>query len=154
MSTYTAKPDEIQKKWILIDAKDLVVGRVASIIAMRLRGKHLPTYTPHMDTGDHVVVINADKVKFTGRKLTAEKAQTAGLVTRIIEADAIEAAIAEMAAIICQASPTGLRQAKRCIDQGSELDPRGALAVELLAIEENLAQDAWRSRMTGFKRST
>ncbi|HEV2516886.1 MAG TPA: uL13 family ribosomal protein, partial [Devosia sp.] len=47
MSTYTAKPDEIQKKWILIDAKDLVVGRVASIIAMRLRGKHLPTYTPH-----------------------------------------------------------------------------------------------------------
>ena len=69
MSTYTAKPDEIQKKWILIDAKDLVVGRVASIIAMRLRGKHLPTYTPHMDTGDHVVVINADKVKLTGRKL-------------------------------------------------------------------------------------
>ena len=69
MSTYTAKPDEIQKKWILIDAKDLVVGRVASIIAMRLRGKHLPTYTPHMDTGDHVVVINADKVKLTGKKL-------------------------------------------------------------------------------------
>ena len=68
MSTYTAKPDEIQKKWILIDAKDLVVGRVASIIAMRLRGKHLPTYTPHMDTGDHVVVINADKVKLTGNK--------------------------------------------------------------------------------------
>ena len=69
MSTYTAKPDEIQKKWILIDAKDLVVGRVASIIAMRLRGKHLPTFTPHMDTGDHVVVINADKVKLTGKKL-------------------------------------------------------------------------------------
>jgi ribosomal protein L13 len=68
MSTYTAKPDEIQKKWILIDAKDLVVGRVASIIAMRLRGKHLPTYTPHMDTGDHVVVINADKVKLTGKQ--------------------------------------------------------------------------------------
>jgi len=73
MSTYTAKPDEIQKKWILIDAKDLVVGRVASIIAMRLRGKHLPTYTPHMDTGDHVVVINADKVKLTGKKLDQRK---------------------------------------------------------------------------------
>ena len=70
MSTYTAKPDEIQKKWILIDAKDLVVGRVASIIAMRLRGKHLPTFTPHMDTGDHVVVINADAVVLTGRKET------------------------------------------------------------------------------------
>ena len=73
MSTYTAKPDEIQKKWILIDAKDLVVGRVASIIAMRLRGKHLPTFTPHMDTGDHVVVINADKVKLTGKKLDQRK---------------------------------------------------------------------------------
>ena len=73
MSTYTAKPDEIQKKWILIDAKDLVVGRVASIIAMRLRGKHLVTFTPHMDTGDHVVVINADKVKLTGKKLDQRK---------------------------------------------------------------------------------
>jgi large subunit ribosomal protein L13 len=68
MSTYTAKPDEIQKKWILIDAKDLVVGRVASIIAMRLRGKHKPMYTPHVDTGDHVIVVNAEKVVLTGRK--------------------------------------------------------------------------------------
>ncbi|MGV3651427.1 MAG: 50S ribosomal protein L13 [Devosia sp.] len=69
MSTYSAKPSEISKKWVLIDATDLVVGRVASIIAMRLRGKHLPTFTPHMDMGDNVVVINADKVKLTGRKL-------------------------------------------------------------------------------------
>src|SRR5690349_6986952 len=69
MSTYSIKPSEIDKKWVLIDATNLVVGRVASIIAMRLRGKHLPTYTPHMDTGDHVVVINAKKVKLTGKKL-------------------------------------------------------------------------------------
>ena len=69
MSTFSAKPSEIDKKWILIDAKDLVVGRVASIIAMRLRGKHLPTFTPHMDMGDNVIVINADKVKLTGKKL-------------------------------------------------------------------------------------
>src|SRR5690606_17700391 len=69
MSTYSAKPSEISKKWVLIDATDLVVGRVASIIAMRLRGKHLPTFTPHMDMGDNVAVINADKVKLTGRKL-------------------------------------------------------------------------------------
>ena len=69
MSTFSVKPSEIDKKWILIDAKDLVVGRVASIIAMRLRGKHLPTFTPHMDMGDNVVVINADKVKLTGKKL-------------------------------------------------------------------------------------
>ena len=69
MSTYSAKPSEIEKKWVLIDAENLVVGRLASIIAMRLRGKHLPTFTPHMDMGDNVIVINARKVKLTGNKL-------------------------------------------------------------------------------------
>jgi len=73
MSTYSAKPSEIDKKWILIDATDLVVGRLASIIAMRLRGKHLPTFTPHMDMGDNVVVINASKVKLTGNKLDQQR---------------------------------------------------------------------------------
>ncbi|HHY50486.1 MAG TPA: 50S ribosomal protein L13 [Alphaproteobacteria bacterium] len=73
MSTYSAKPSEIQKKWVLIDAENLVVGRLASIIAMRLRGKHLPTFTPNMDMGDNVVVINAKKVKLTGRKLDQHK---------------------------------------------------------------------------------
>jgi large subunit ribosomal protein L13 len=73
MSTYTAKPSEIQKKWILIDAENMVVGRLASIIAMRLRGKHLPTFTPNMDMGDNIVVINADKVKLTGNKLDQHK---------------------------------------------------------------------------------
>lgn len=66
--TYTAKPKEIQRKWWLIDAQDLVVGRVATIIAKLLRGKHKATFTPNLDCGDHVVVINADKVKFTGNK--------------------------------------------------------------------------------------
>ena len=70
MSTYTAKPSDITKKWILIDATDLVVGRLASIVALHLRGKHLPTYTPNMDMGDNVIIINAEKVCFTGRKLT------------------------------------------------------------------------------------
>ena len=69
MTTYSAKPSEIEKKWILIDAENLVVGRLASIVAMRLRGKHLPTFTPHMDVGDNVIIINAGKVKLTGRKL-------------------------------------------------------------------------------------
>ena len=73
MSTYSAKPSEIQKKWILIDAENMVVGRLASIIAMRLRGKHLPTFTSNMDMGDNVVVINADKVKLTGNKLDQRK---------------------------------------------------------------------------------
>jgi large subunit ribosomal protein L13 len=68
MKTYSAKPAEVEKKWILIDADGLVVGRLAAIIARRLRGKHLPGFTPHVDTGDNIVVINADKVVFTGRK--------------------------------------------------------------------------------------
>lgn len=73
MSTYSIKPSEIDKKWVIIDATNLVVGRLASIIAMRLRGKHKPTYTPHMDMGDNVVVINAEKVKLTGNKLDARR---------------------------------------------------------------------------------
>ena len=66
--TQSAKPAEVEKKWHLIDADDLVVGRLAAIIANHLRGKHKPSYTPHVDCGDHVVVINVDKVKFTGKK--------------------------------------------------------------------------------------
>ena len=73
MSTFSARPADINKKWVLIDAEGLVVGRLASHIAMRLRGKHLPTFTPHMDTGDNVIVINAEKVHFTGNKLAAKK---------------------------------------------------------------------------------
>ena len=69
MKTFSLKPADVQKKWIVIDAEGLVVGRLASIVALRLRGKHKPSYTPHVDCGDNVVVINADKVKFTGRKL-------------------------------------------------------------------------------------
>jgi len=59
---------DVEKKWIVIDASDIIVGRLATFIAMRLRGKHLPTYTPHIDHGDNVVVINAEKVVFTGQK--------------------------------------------------------------------------------------
>jgi large subunit ribosomal protein L13 len=68
MTSYVAKPAEIQKKWVMIDAKGLIVGRLATIIAMHLRGKHLPIYTPHVDCGDNVIVVNADKVVLTGKK--------------------------------------------------------------------------------------
>jgi large subunit ribosomal protein L13 len=68
MKTYSAKTAEVEKRWIVIDAEDLVVGRLASLIAMRLRGKHKPTYTPHIDCGDNIVVVNADKVVLTGHK--------------------------------------------------------------------------------------
>jgi large subunit ribosomal protein L13 len=68
MKTFSLKTADVDKKWVVIDASGLVVGRLASIVAMRLRGKHKPSYTPHVDCGDNVIVINADKVVFTGRK--------------------------------------------------------------------------------------
>ena len=68
MKTFSAKPADIDKKWVLVDAENMIVGRLAAVIATRLRGKHLPSYTPHMDCGDNVIVINADKVVFTGNK--------------------------------------------------------------------------------------
>ena len=69
MKTFSAKPAEVDKKWVMIDADGLVVGRLASLVAMRLRGKHKPSYTPHVDCGDNVIVINAAKAVLTGRKV-------------------------------------------------------------------------------------
>ena len=70
MKTYSAKPNEVSQHWLLIDAEGLTLGRMATAIAARLRGKHKAEYTPHVDTGDYIVVINADKVKVTGKKTT------------------------------------------------------------------------------------
>jgi large subunit ribosomal protein L13 len=67
-ATRSVKPTEVEKKWVLIDASGLIVGRLASLVAMRLRGKHKASYTPHVDCGDNVIVVNADKVVLTGRK--------------------------------------------------------------------------------------
>jgi large subunit ribosomal protein L13 len=71
--TSSAKPAEVVKKWVLIDAEGVVLGRLASIVANRLRGKHKPTYTPHIDDGDNIIIINAAKVKLTGNKAENEK---------------------------------------------------------------------------------
>jgi|TARA_B100000686_G_scaffold144134_1_gene151656 large subunit ribosomal protein L13 len=71
--TYSAKPGEVDQKWWLVDADDKIVGRLASELAVLLMGKHRPTYTPHVDTGDFVVVVNAEKVKFTGKKWDQKK---------------------------------------------------------------------------------
>ena len=68
MKTYTAKVGEVEQGWYVVDAQNKVLGRLASQIAMRLRGKHKPEYTPHVDTGDYIVVVNVDKLRFTGRK--------------------------------------------------------------------------------------
>ncbi len=68
MRTYSAKPADVERKWYVVDAEGVVLGRLASIVASRLRGKHRPLYTPHIDCGDNIIVINADKVRLTGRK--------------------------------------------------------------------------------------
>ena len=69
MKTFTATPQDIRREWHLVDATDKTLGRLATEVARRLRGKHKPTFTPHMDTGDHIVVVNAEKIKVTGAKL-------------------------------------------------------------------------------------
>ncbi|MDO5687157.1 MAG: 50S ribosomal protein L13 [Neisseria sp.] len=68
MKTFSAKPHEVKREWYVVDAQDKVLGRLAAEIARRLRGKHKPEYTPHVDTGDYIVVINADKIRVTGNK--------------------------------------------------------------------------------------
>ena len=70
MKTFSAKPHEVRREWLLVDAEGKTLGRLASEIARRLRGKHKPEFTPHVDTGDYVVVINADKIAVTGRKMS------------------------------------------------------------------------------------
>jgi large subunit ribosomal protein L13 len=69
MKTYVAKPQTVERDWFLVDATDKTLGRLATALASRLRGKHKPEFTPHVDTGDHMVVINAEKIKVTGKKL-------------------------------------------------------------------------------------
>ncbi len=73
MKTFSQKPAEVEKKWIVIDASGVVPGRLASFVANRLRGKHKPTFTPHVDDGDSVIIVNADKVAFTGKKREDKK---------------------------------------------------------------------------------
>ncbi|MBA2873236.1 large subunit ribosomal protein L13 [Anoxybacillus calidus] len=69
-TTYMAKPNEVERKWYVVDAEGKTLGRLASEVAAILRGKHKPTFTPHVDTGDHVIIINAEKIELTGKKLT------------------------------------------------------------------------------------
>ena len=73
MKTYMAKPNELERKWYILDAEGKVLGRLATEAATILRGKHRPTYTPHVDTGDHVIIINADKAVLTGNKLKTKE---------------------------------------------------------------------------------
>ncbi|MDO4575117.1 MAG: 50S ribosomal protein L13 [Planctomycetia bacterium] len=103
MKTFIAKPGEVQQQWVLIDATDKVVGRLASDIAMMLMGKNHPTYTPHVDTGDYVVVINAEKVKFTGKKWAQKRYTWYTGYTRLRSESAAERFEKDPAAILTEA---------------------------------------------------
>jgi enoyl-CoA hydratase len=92
----------------------------------------------------------AKELMFTGRALSAHEAATAGLVARVVDANELETTLAEIAKTVVEAPAAGMRLAKRCVDEGLELDPRGALAVEMLAIEENLARNNWRAGIASF----
>ena len=122
MKTYSAKPSEIERNWYVIDADGVVLGRMAAIIAIRLRGKHKTTYTPHMDCGDNIIVINAEKVKLTGNKRTDKtyywhtgypggiKSRTAGA---ILEGKQPERVVEKAVERMVSRNPLGRRQMKK-----------------------------------------
>ena len=143
MKTYSAKPSEIVKNWVLIDAEGLVLGRMASIVANILRGKTKPTFTPHMDCGDHVVIINADKVKLTGKKYSDKiyyrhtghpggiKSQTAG---QILEGRFPERVIEKAIQRMIPSGPLGRQQLRNLRVYAGTEHPHGAQNPEVLDI--------------------
>ena len=141
MKTYSAKVSEIDRKWYVIDADGVVLGRMAAVIATRLRGKHKTTYTPHMDCGDNVIVINAEKVKLTGNKRTKKtyywhtgypggiKSRTAGA---ILEGKQPERVVEKAVERMISRNPLGRRQMKKLhVYSGSE-HPHEAQQPEVL----------------------
>jgi large subunit ribosomal protein L13 len=145
MNTYSAKLSEIERKWCIVDAEGLVLGRMASIISMRLRGKHKPTYTPHMDCGDHIIVINADKIQLTGRKRTDKmyyrhtgypggiKSRTAG---QILEGAHPERIVIKAIERMISRNPLGTQQMRKLHVYAGANHPHEAQNPEVLDIAE------------------
>jgi len=145
INTYSAKPSEIERKWCIVDADGLVLGRMASIISMRLRGKHKPTYTPHMDCGDHIIVINADKVQLTGRKRTDKmyyrhtgypggiKSRTAG---QILEGAHPERIVIKAIERMISRNPLGTQQMRKLHVYAGASHPHEAQNPEVLDIAQ------------------
>ncbi len=141
MKTYSAKPSEVERKWCLIDAEDVVLGRLASVIAMRLRGKHKPMYTPHIDCGDNIIVINAEKVKLTGHKRTDRqffwhtgypggiKSRTVG---QILEGSHPERVVIKAVERMIKRSPMGRRQMRKLHVYAGATHPHEAQQPEVL----------------------
>ena len=143
MRTYSAKPSEIEKKWWIIDAEGLVLGRLATIVAMYLRGKHKPTFTPHMDCGDNIIIVNAEKVRLTGSKRTAKtyywhtgypggiKSRTAD---KILDGDHPERVIQKAVQRMITRGPLGRMQMGNLKVYGGSVHPHEAQQPETLDV--------------------
>ncbi|WP_417820414.1 50S ribosomal protein L13 [Terasakiella sp.] len=143
MKTYTAKPSEIERKWFVIDAEDVVLGRLAAIVSQYLRGKHKPTYTPNIDTGDNIIIINADKVKLTGKKRSDKiyywhTGHPGGIKQRtaeqILDGDHPERVIEKAVQRMITRSPLGRQQMKKLHIYAGAAHPHEAQQPEVLDV--------------------
>ena len=143
MKTYSAKPSDIERKWYVVDADGLVLGRMAAVIATRLRGKHKTIYTPHMDCGDNVIVINAEKVKLTGNKRADKtyywhtgypggiKSRTAG---SILDGNHPERVVEKAVERMISRNPLGRKQMKKLHVYAGAAHPHDAQQPEVLDV--------------------
>ncbi len=143
MNTYSAKQSEVVRGWFLIDAEEVVLGRLASIVSMRLRGKHKTTYTPHIDCGDNIIVVNADKVKLTGNKRADKtyywhtgypggiKSRTAG---KILEGKHPERVVIKAVERMISRNPLGRQQMRKLHVYAGTEHPHDAQKPEVLDI--------------------
>lgn len=143
MNTYSAKPSEVESKWFIVDAEDVVLGRLAVIVANRLRGKHKTIYTPHIDCGDHIVVVNAGKVKLTGKKRSDKiyyrhsgypggiRSRTAG---QILEGKMPEEVVIKAVQRMVPKGPLGRKQLKKLKVYAGAEHPHEAQAPEVLDV--------------------
>ena len=143
MKTYTAKPSEIERKWFVIDAEGVVLGRLAAIVSQYLRGKHKPTYTPNIDTGDNIIIINAEKVQLTGRKRTDKvyywhTGHPGGIKQRtaeqILDGDHPERVIEKAVQRMITRSPLGRQQMKKLHIYAGGEHPNDAQKPEVLDV--------------------
>lgn len=143
MNTISLKPSEVDKKWYLVDAEGVVLGRLAAVVAARLRGKHRPDYTPHVDCGDNIIIVNADKVRLTGKKLSDKiyywhtghpggiKSRTAG---SILGGKNPERVVIKAVQRMIPGGPLGRRQLKNLRVYAGPDHPHGAQEPEVLDV--------------------
>lgn len=144
MSSYIAKPETVERKWYVIDADGVVLGRLASQVALMLRGKHKPTFTPHVDTGDYIIVVNTDKIAMTGRKLDQKiyyhhSGYTGGMSEtkyRDLMNDKPEFAVRHAITGMLPKGPLGRQMAKKLFVYAGENHPHAAQKPETLELSK------------------